>query len=243
VKLNINSPAYVIGFAAIVSAIFTAAIMSLHAMARPTVEANEQAFRQRALVDVFALDEGQTLSDTEVGRLYAKSIRPINRSISDPRTGVVFNVSPGEGSPHSPRTYRAVVIDEQTGTETLLGYAFPIWGVGFWARIDGYLAVSSDLKKSLGIVFVSHTETPGLGGRITERTWRKQFAGLDISEPTPSGQVIYIDAQAAGGLRKNRRVDAVTGATGTSRAVEAFLRRRITEFRRAMSDDRRKESP
>jgi Na+-transporting NADH:ubiquinone oxidoreductase subunit C len=242
VKLNINSPAYVIGFAAIISAIFTAAIMSLHAMARPTVEANEQSFRQRALVDVFALDDGKTLSDAEVGQLYAKSIRPIDRAISDRETGVVFNVPPGEGSPHSPRTYRAVVIDEQTGTETLLGYAFPVWGVGFWARIDGYLAVSNDLEKSLGIVFVSHTETPGLGGRITERTWRKQFAGLDLSEPTASGQVIYIGGQAAGPLRKDRHVDAVTGATGTSRAVEAFLRIRIAEFRRAMSADRRKES-
>jgi len=91
-------------------------------------------------------------------------------------------------------------------------------------------------------VFVSHTETAGLGGRITERTWRKQFAGLDLSEPAAPGQVIYIGGQTAGPLRKDRHVDAVTGATGTSRAVEAFLRRRVAEFRRAMSADRRKES-
>jgi hypothetical protein len=217
--------------------------MSLHAMARPIVEANEQLFHQRALVEVFALDEGKTLTDAEVGEVYASRIRPIDRAIVDPETGTAFNVPPDQGGGRGPRTYRAVIVDERTGQETLLGYAFPIWGVGFWARIDGYMAVSSDLRRSLGIVFIRHTETPGLGGRITERTWRKKFEGLDVTEPTAPGQVLYIGGQSTGPLRKDRHVDAVTGATGTSQAVEAFLGRRIAEFRRAMSADAGKERP
>jgi Na+-transporting NADH:ubiquinone oxidoreductase subunit C len=243
VRLNVNSPAYVIGFAAIISGVFTAAIMSLHAMARPVVEANEQLFHQRALVEVFALDEGKTLTDAEVSDAYAHRIRTIDRTIVDPETGATFNIPPDQGDEHSPRTYRAVVTDERTGRQTPLGYAFPIWGVGFWARIDGYMAVSTDLRRSLGIVFVRHTETPGLGGRITERTWRRKFEGLDITEPAAPGRVLYIGGQSTGPLRKDRYVDAVTGATGTSVAVEAFLRRRIAEFRRAMSAYARKERP
>jgi Na+-transporting NADH:ubiquinone oxidoreductase subunit C len=241
VRFNINNPVYVIGFAAIVSGVFTAAIMSLHAMARPVVEANERLYYQRALVEVFSLDAGERLTDAEVTEVYARRIRTIDRTIADPETGVTFNMPPDQGDKRSPRTYRAVIIDEQTGRETLLGYAFPIWGVGFWARIDGYMAVSPDLRRSLGIVFVSHKETPGLGGRITERTWRKNFEGLDITEPQAPGRVLYIGGQSTGSLRKDRYVDAVTGATGTSAAVEAFLGRRITEFRRAMSADARKE--
>lgn len=235
IKLNVNSPAYVIGFAAVVAGAFTAAIMALHAVTRPIVERNERLADQRALVEVFALDNGKTLSDDEVADVYARHIRPIDRAIVDRVTGSTFNVPPGRGDDHSPRTYQAVVIDGQTGRQTLLGYAFPIWGAGFWARIDGYMAVSADLKTSLGIVFVRHAETPGLGGRITERQWRRQFAGLDVTAPTTPGRVIYIGGDSAGLLRRGRHVDAVTGATGTSTAVETFLRQRIAEFRRAMS--------
>lgn len=236
-RLNVNSPAYVIGFAAIISGVFTAAIMSLHAVTSPIIEANEQLFLQRALVEVFALDGDKTLTDAEVADVYARRIRPIDRAIVDPDSGVTFNVPPGQGNKRSPRAYQAVVTDERTGAETLLGYAFPIWGVGFWARIDGYLAVSADLQRSLGIMFIRHTETPGLGGRITERTWRRKFEGLDVTAPTTPGRVIYIGGQSTGPLRGGRHVDAVTGATGTSTAVEAFLRQRIAEFRRAMSAD------
>jgi len=203
----------------------------------PIVESNDRLFRQRALVEVFGLglDEGKALSDAEVADVYASRIRPVEREIVDPATGTVFNVPPGQGDAQSARMYRAVTVDEQTGKETATGYAFPIWGVGFWARIDGYLAVSADLWTSLGIVFIRHSETPGLGGRITERGWRKQLEGLDVTEPTTPGRVIYIGGESGGAARKDRYVDAVTGATGTSRAVETFLRLRLAEFRRAMA--------
>jgi len=234
-KLNVNNPAYVIVFAAVVSAVFTAAIMTLHAVTRPIVERNERLAMQRALVDVFALNDGRALEDEAAAVLYADHIRQVEREIVDPRTGHTFNVPPGRGDRHAHRTYKAMVSDAGGDGQRLLGYAFPIWGTGFWARIEGYLAVSGDLKTSLGVVFIRHAETPGLGGRITEREWRSQFAGLDVTAPTPPGRVIYIGGQGAGAMRQGRRVDAITGATGTSRAVETFLRRRIAEFRRAMA--------
>jgi len=233
-RLNTNSPAYVLVFAAVVSAVFTGAIMALHAVTSPIIERNERLYRQRALVDVFGFDEGKTLSDAEVADVYARRIRPVEREIVDPETGTIFNVPLGQGNERSARMYRAVTIDE-AGKEKTIGYALPIWGVGFWARIDGYLAVSVDLHKSLGIVFVRHSETPGLGGRITERQWREQFAGLDVTDPATPGRVIYIGGESGGATREGRYVDAVTGATGTSRAVETFLRLRLAEFRRAMA--------
>ena len=47
-------------------------------------------------------------------------------------------------------------------------YAFPIGGAGLWGSIEGYVGVSADYSKLIGIEFTSPSETPGLGGRIDE---------------------------------------------------------------------------
>ena len=38
-------------------------------------------------------------------------------------------------------------------------YVLPMSGSGLWGTIYGYLAVSSDLGKIIGIDFISHSET------------------------------------------------------------------------------------
>jgi len=230
VKLRTSSPAYVVGFSAAAAAVFTAAIMSLQAATEPLVRRNEALQRQRALVEAFALAGGRQLDDGQTVELYERSIRPLDAPLIDPQTGTTFN-DPRAG-PRGPRTFRAVGADGAP-----LGYAFPVWGIGFWARIDGYLAVRPGLDRIVGIVFTGHSETPGLGGRITEPQWRGRFAGLNIA-PRGGGErpMLYIGGRrpsGRGGARSGRYVDAITGATGTSRAVERFLNERIRQFGRA----------
>ncbi|MHC4561639.1 MAG: FMN-binding protein [Planctomycetota bacterium] len=212
-----KSPIYVLVYAAAISGIFTAGIMTVHAITRPIVERNQQLFFQKAMVELFGLGDVDELSDRKIASLYEGYIGDYPKLI-DPRTGREFTV------------YMAVDRDKQT-----IGYAFSVSGVGFWARIDGYLAVTEDLKQAIGIAFLSHQETPGLGGRITERTWREKFAGLDLTPPEGAGPIIYIggDKPEQGSPAFGRHVDAITGATGTSEAVEKFLNEQIAAFRRA----------
>ncbi|MFP4139688.1 MAG: FMN-binding protein [Planctomycetota bacterium] len=229
-KLNTKNPTYVILYAAVVSALFTAAIMTLHASTQHIVKRNEQLARMSALVSVFELAETPEPSDARIEELYNTHIRKVEGDLIDPESGVNFN------HPTDPRlqTYQAYDTDPDAGGK-LIGYAMPIWGIGFWARIDGILAVAPDMNKSLGAVFLAHQETPGLGGRITEETFAEQFEGLDISPPTEADQIIYITKSSPdeGESAYGRHVDAITGATGTSTAVEAFVNTRIEQFRRA----------
>ena len=212
--LDVNKPAYVIAFAGIVSAVFTAAIMSLHAATYPAVQRNAKLFRERALVGVFGLGGGQELTDQRVLETYDRHVRA-GPTVTDPRTGTKFEL------------LEAVDADGKP-----LGYALPVSGVGFWARIDGYLAVTPDLRRVLGIAFLDHAETPGLGGRIAEPSWRKQFDGLDVTPPPAGGKFLYIGGEETPATQ-GRRVDAITGATGTGNAVMRFLNQRLAEFRRA----------
>lgn len=92
-------------------------------------------------------------------------------------------------------------------------YAIPFSGSGLWGTIKGYLAVSSDFKKIVGVDFTSHSETPGLGGRIDEQWFKEQFRGLTLE----TGKQLAYKSEGDG------KVDAITGATVTSNSVLQIL--------------------
>jgi Na+-transporting NADH:ubiquinone oxidoreductase subunit C len=127
-------------------------------------------------------------------------------------------------------------VEDGLSNDELIGIAFPISGVGFWNLISGYFAVTPDGSKAIGVVFIQQGETPGLGGRITEQPWRKQFQGLNIAPPEGGGKFIYIGSAAPGAAQASgRSVNAITGATQTSVAVENFLNADLARFHRAMA--------
>lgn len=105
---------------------------------------------------------------------------------------------------------------------TVLGYAFPIHGKALWGSVEGYGAVDNSAQTLLGVDFVKHSETPGLGGRISEDWYKEQFRGIDISAEAP-----YIAYRpAAGG-----NVDTITGATLTSNSIRDMVNDSIDEFK------------
>ena len=248
-----KSPLYVILFAALVSGAFTAAIMALHVATQPVVKANQRLLTEKALVDLFNLGDPNKMTGPQIGDTVRRRIagyhaegdtpgdlRRSKITITDPHTHtdieilVAFRYDlPADQPPD---------IHDRAN---IVGYAFPISGVGFWARIDGLLAVQADAKTVLGIVFLHHSETPGLGGRITEPEFRDQFRPRLLSDgteywltiaPPPSGEntvTIGGPAPAQTDPAFHRHVDAITGATGTSTAVGKFLNADIAVFRRA----------
>lgn len=103
------------------------------------------------------------------------------------------------------------------------GYAFPVVGPGLWGQINGYAAVSTDYNELMGIVFIKHEETPGLGGRIEEEEYLSQFRNLDLSKASDGNFIVYRPAS-------NGNVDAIAGATLTSQSVAKLLNEDINSF-------------
>lgn len=105
---------------------------------------------------------------------------------------------------------RAVSLDEETG-ESSVDQSFPGVGYAFMTNAKGYggkigILVGLETNRALrGIRIISHQETPGLGAKITDTDFLDQFAGL-----VPDQLVLARDGGA---------VDAITGATISSRAV------------------------
>lgn len=103
------------------------------------------------------------------------------------------------------------------------GYAVPASGPGLWGGIDAYVGISSDFSTVLGLEFVAHEETPGLGGRISDLEFLEQFRGLDISNASDRDYVIF--RPASGG-----NLDAISGATLTSQSVRDLINNDLHEF-------------
>lgn len=93
--------------------------------------------------------------------------------------------------------------------------AFEFYGPGLWGPISGIVSIDSDLKTIKTIKILHQEETPGLGGRIAEKDFLEQFQNKEFFP-----KLVFMPQ---GKARAKNEVDAITGATGSSRALEKLL--------------------
>ncbi|MBM4139067.1 MAG: Na(+)-translocating NADH-quinone reductase subunit C [Nitrospira sp.] len=101
----------------------------------------------------------------------------------------------------------------------------PVYGYGLWSTMYGFLALEEDLRTVQGLRFYQHAETPGLGGEVDNPKWRAQWTGKVLFDEKWKVQVeitkMAIDSSSP---EAQHQVDALAGATITSRGVENLLK-------------------
>ena len=102
-------------------------------------------------------------------------------------------------------------------------------GMGLWGTVTGVLATDASVQRIVGIDIISHSETPGLGGRIEQDWFKNQFRGERI---LPEGIVVRKGQGGADDDRDNGYVDGITGATGTSTSMAVMLNAEIANLRK-----------
>ena len=102
-------------------------------------------------------------------------------------------------------------------------YVLPAYGAGLWGPIWGYVAVDSDGNNVYGANFSHESETPGLGARIAEQPFQDSFVGKHMFV---EGEFRNVEVVKKGQKPQNggEYVDALTGATITSRGVSDMLK-------------------
>ncbi len=93
--------------------------------------------------------------------------------------------------------------------EAEIGFAFLAVGKGYGGLIDILVGLENETAIK-GITIVSHLESPGLGARIIESSFRDQFIGVNIADVALT--------------QKGGEIDAITGATISSGAVVDAIR-------------------
>ncbi len=192
-----NSFIYPIIFMMAVTAVFIAVLAGLNYVTEDTIEFNQESELQRKILYIFDIlpKDG---AEEDVERLF-------NENVIEKEWGELRGYALTQG-----------------GQET--AYAVPINGPGLWGSIIGYIGLNTNYTEIIGIEFVTQSETPGLGGRISEDSYKEQFRGIDISGK--------MDEFIVSSPEPNSNVDAIAGATQTSAAVVKLINEDIKLFLR-----------
>jgi electron transport complex protein RnfG len=100
----------------------------------------------------------------------------------------------------------------------LIGYAFIAEGNGYQGKIKIIAGIDTGLKNLKGIEVLESSETPGLGAEIMNEAFKSQFRGLSILP-----EISF----TKGEVSKKNEVQAITGATISTRSVVEILNKEI----------------
>jgi len=121
----------------------------------------------------------------------------------------------------SKKIYRAL-----DSSEKITGYAFTASGGGYQGTIKLMVGVGPNLQTVKGIEILESSETPGLGGKIRGKNFKSRFRNLLAQD----GIGLVKTAEPDKG-----EVQAITGATISSKAVVNIINKELSQVRKILS--------
>jgi Na+-transporting NADH:ubiquinone oxidoreductase subunit C len=206
-----NRRLYSVLFMFLITLVFASGVTLVQRTHNNKIAANKEAKLKKVILQVLNIPVAPDVGNEELARLFDANIKMSRLSDRD--------------------LYTAFDQDDKTPR----AYAFPVRGPGFWGPISAMVAVDAAASAIISIDFYQHQETPGLGARITEPWFKKQFADLTLD----SGASPYFTLTPVAPRKEPGELDAITGATQTSRAVDAFLNRELNDIIKEISNGKK----
>ena len=205
---------------------------------KPMQEANKALDKKKNILQIAGLtEEGKSIDelfekietrviDMATGE-YVTEVDPLTydqrKAASDPKQYIALSVEDDVASIKRRAKYTSVYLvkDDNGQTKSII---LPVHGYGLWSTLYGFLALENDAKTVVGLGFYEHAETPGLGGEVDNPEWRRKWIGKQVYND--AGDVIIKVIKGAvteSTPDADSKVDALSGATLTSRGVENML--------------------
>ena len=108
-------------------------------------------------------------------------------------------------------------------------YVIPVYGMGLWGPISGYVALNADKSTVYGVYFNHESETAGLGAEIKDnKAWQEKFQGKKLFKNGDDKAIaLSVEKKVED---PTTQVDAVTGATLTSNGVRDMLHEALGKY-------------
>jgi electron transport complex protein RnfG len=120
-----------------------------------------------------------------------------------------------------------VIYEAYNSSDELIGYAFTASGGGYQGTIRLMVGAGPNLEEIKGIQVLESSETPGLGGKIRGKPFKSQFRGLQAER-----KVGLVKSEEPG----KGEIQAITGATISSRAVVNIINKGLGRVRSILSE-------
>ncbi len=114
------------------------------------------------------------------------------------------------------------------------GHVAKASGQGYADKIEVLVGLDADAETITGLFILDQKETPGLGNRILEKEWRDQF----LDQPSNKRLVVV-----KGGAGKGNEIDAISGATISSRSVTSIVNNTVTDIKTQLISPLKSEAP
>jgi len=238
-----HSTGYVFGFAALVCVVCSVAVAATSEGLRDLQETNQRRDARSNILGALGLPEdGTPLEGEAIDQLWEQRVEVvvIDRE-GKPMTGLDYDQN-GDGALDQEDVdlaRRAVKgtddvpallsVYQRNDAGSAGAYGIPVYGKGLWGPISGYLAIGSDGVTVIGATFFAPKETPGLGAEILEPPFKNQWKGKKVAaggKPVPV-KVVKGSAERLCEGRVEHCVDGISGATITSRGVDAMVEEAI----------------
>lgn len=107
-------------------------------------------------------------------------------------------------------------------------FVVPVYGMGLWGPISGYISINEDGKTIYGAYFNHESETAGLGAEIKDNEdWQKSFKDKLIFDEEGKNVILSVKKKVDS---PKSQVDAITGATLTSDGVSLMLQDGLKQY-------------
>lgn len=199
-------------FTVLVTAAFTLLVSGVNSALSARIAANKLISKQKVILNLFGFaSETANISEEEIPNFYAKMVG----SASD--TQKMF-------PKFDPAKAEGYVLKDSSNKIIVCSFT----GQGFWDVIKGFMAIDTQKKEIKGIEFTQHGETPGLGGRISEPEFKARFVNKPFGKIRTDG--LRLNFVPEGSAKKADEVDGITGATGTTSAMEKIVNKALNEI-------------
>ena len=229
-KLNTNSNTYIIAYSCVLVVIVAFLLAFVSSSLKPIQDVNVALDKKKQILAALNI---RNLSDQESAQKYGEVID--SDDIIDADGNVVRQGEQGgedTGFVLNSADYKAGKLAIYNCTiEGKKKYVIPVYGMGLWGPIWGYIAVNEDGNSVYGAYFNHEGETAGLGAEIKDsKKWQDLFIGKKIYDD--KGKAILSVKKSSEIKDKSCEVDGVTGATLTSVGVSDMLQEGFAKYKK-----------
>lgn len=200
-----NSPLYTVGFMALIALVCGAGISFVQYSMKDRLDGNARLIRNRTIARAF----GYTVTQPTIAAFDSVFTQHLEQVVVSAKK----------------QSYQTFMNRQAPPTT---GFIFS--GMGFWDFITGIVVLSGDMSAITALEIIDQKETPGLGARIIETQFLDQFRGVPVNWNATDKKLISFGVDLG---NSGKRIDAITGATQTTIALERMLNSELVQFREA----------
>ena len=226
--MKTNSNSYTIIYSVIIVVIVAFLLAFVFQALKPMQDANVALDKKKQILNSLNIRD---LNDAQADAKY-KEVVVADRVIDEKGKVLLPGTSGGENA-----GFKLESKDYKEGKLTLYicrvngetKYVVPVYGMGLWGPISGYIALNADKSTVYGVYFNHESETAGLGAEIKDnKAWQEKFQGKKLFKNGDDKAIaLSVEKKVED---PTTQVDAVTGATLTSNGVRDMLHEALGKY-------------